>query len=122
MSGPANINPRQLVASIDELMRGGGGWEDIERLAPELLQDPHRPGDAVMRLLGALSQTEDGRQVVDWIFDMTIRARYPHVGNDFQAAALNAARYEGRAAIGEVILAAIVEGRKLLDQAQGATS
>jgi len=122
MSGAANVNPRALVRSLDDMLKAGTaeGWDALEAMfQPALVSQAFRPDDQVLQSLGALSNTEVGRQVLDWLFDLTNRAPFPrHAGQTFEAMALAAKAHEARAAVGEVILAAVVEGRKIIDSKQ----
>ncbi len=118
MSGPVNINPRAQVRELDDVLTAGGeGWSALEALMkPAMMPDSSRPDNRVLRFAGAISRTEDGRLFLDWLFLLTLDAPYPRVGSDFQEAALAAAKHEARAAIGEVLRKAVVEGRNLLNQ------
>jgi len=117
MTGPANINPRSIVRDLDTMMTAGGvGWEALETMfQPAVMADPWRPSENVMKFAAAMAQTDQGREFLAFIFDLTKRAPYPHIGNSMESAALAAAKHEARAAVGEVVLQAIVEGRKLLE-------
>jgi hypothetical protein len=116
MTGPANINPRGLVRPLDTMLTAGGeGWDALQKLfEPAVMSDRWRPDDQILKFVAAMSQTEQGRAFLDWIFDLTNRAPYPSIGGGIEQAALAAAKHEARAAVGEVILTAIVEGRRLL--------
>lgn len=117
MNGPQNVNPRNLVRDLDVMLTAGGqGWDGLEKMfEPALMHDRYRPQDELLKQIAALSQTEFGRELFAWLFDLTNRAPYPSTGGTIENAALAAAKHEARAAVGEVILNAIVEGRKLLD-------
>lgn len=118
MSGPQNVNPRGIVNPIDDMFTAGGqGWDALEKMMkPALMADQWRPQDDLLKQIAALSMTEFGRELFSWLFDLTNRAPYPQTGDSIESAALAAAKHEARAAVGEVILNAIVEGRKLLNQ------
>lgn len=123
MTGPVNINPRRAaMGSLDDLTSVGGkqGWDALEAaFLPALTGQGLRPDERIMRFLAAMAQTEDGRAFVDWLFDLTCRAPYPRTGGDRDELAFAAAKHQARAAVGDVIAAALVEGRRLIDQ--GAT-
>ncbi len=91
---------------------------DVDKMADLIgelsKQADYRPTDDVAKALYALFQYN--RAVIDWLLDLTLRAPYPHVDGDFQKAALAAAKHQARAGIGEVIAAAIAEGKRISDQ------
>lgn len=123
MTGAVNINPRAFARELDDMLKSGQaeGWDALEAMfKPALVGQHFRPDDGVLMFFGALAGTEIGRQVLDWLFDLTNRAPYPRdVGNDFQAVALAAKAHAARAAVGEAILQAVIDGRKLLEQPNG---
>lgn len=119
MSGPANINPRGMVRDLDDMLTAGGvGWDALEKMfQPAAVADQWKPDENLLKELGALSQTEFGRRLFGWLFDLTNRAPYPSTGGgNLEQVAMAAAKHEARAAVGEVIVNAIVEGRRLLDE------
>lgn len=106
------------VQSLDELLDQasfGGGWQGLEKmLAPAKVPDSFDPGQDMKKVLCAFYHTTEGRRIIDWLMDLTVRAPYPHVGTNFNQAAIAAAKHESRAAVGLVILQAIAEGDALL--------
>jgi hypothetical protein len=120
MTGAVNINPRAVVRSLDDMMKAGQaeGWDALEAMfKPALVGEQFRPDDAVLLFFGALAGTEIGRMALDWLFALTNNAPYPRdVGDRLETAALAAKAHAARAAVGEAILQAVLEGRKLLEQ------
>lgn len=117
MSGPVNVAGR-VTLPLDDLMRAGGrtGWEALEAgFAPAPVADRFRPEERIMRFAAALGLHPEGREFLEWIFDLTCRAPYPKTTGDMQELAYAAAKHQARAAVGDVIALAIAEGRRLND-------
>ncbi|MCZ8545069.1 hypothetical protein OOJ09_12820 [Mesorhizobium qingshengii] len=60
--------------------------------------------------------TGEGRSIIEWMADLTVRAPFPHVGSMKESAALAAAKHEARTAVGYALLRAIAEGEQLWTQ------
>jgi hypothetical protein len=108
----------RVTLSLDELMRASGeiGWDGLEnRFSPAKVSDRFRPQERIMRFAAALGMHPEGREFLDWIFDMTCRAPYPITTGDMQELAFAAAKHQARAAVGNVIALAVAEGRRLND-------
>lgn len=118
MSGPAPF-PSDLL-DLDLMLEqiGGAGWDGLERqFRPAAVPDRFEPADQLkIRIATLYDHSDEVRQILEWVFDLTFRAPYPHVGESFQAAALAAKAHEARAAVGRVIVQAIVDGRKLKEK------
>jgi len=69
------------------------------------------PKEDLAEFLFLLCDRADGREVFDWLMDITIRAPYRVQGKSIEETALWAARREGMALVGELILAALARGR-----------
>ncbi len=113
MSSGSPFPFRRELESLDKFLAGemGAGWEELEQsFFPAQVPRAFDPGDELKRNLAALYHTPDGRQIIEWLADLTWRAPYPHVGAANEAAALAAAKHEARCAVGEVIMKAIAEG------------
>jgi hypothetical protein len=126
MTGAVNVNPRQLVRTLDSMLKSGEaeGWDALEAMfKPALVGAEFRPADPVLMFLGGMTLSEVGQATLEWLFDLTNRAPYPRdVGNDFQSAALAAKAHAARAAVGEAILQAVIEGRRIIEERKGATT
>jgi hypothetical protein len=110
--------------SLDAMLAnlGGVGWAGLEEhFSPAKVADAFDPGADLKKVLFALYHTVDGRKIVEWWFDLTFRAPYPHVGSSLEAAAIAAAKHEARAAVGLALLKAIADGEKLLHPKEPAT-
>lgn len=122
MSGPQNISPRRTaVGSVAELetLIGGGGWADFQKaFAPAAVSASMDPGDELKKAVAGMYQTDQGRKIIDWLLDQTCRAPYPITGQSMEDLAYAAAKHQARAAVGEMIVKAIVDGRALIDQPQ----
>jgi hypothetical protein len=126
MSGPQNVNPRAAAfGSLEDIERqiDAKGWDFFERqFTPANISKQFEPDDDLKIHLAALAQTELGRRLFDWLLDLTCRAPYPFTVEDRDTLAFAAAKHQARAAIGETIVKAIADGRKLLNAKHGAQS
>lgn len=116
MSGPHPF--RREMADLDTMMAsiGGEGWDGLEqRFAPAPVPDRFDPGEEIKKFWAAAWGTAQGRAAIQWLADITLRAPYPHGGATLEAAALASAKHEARAAVGEVLLLAMIEGEQLLN-------
>lgn len=117
MSGPFafptdRMNLDQMLAAI-----GGKGWEGLERqFSPAKVSDQFEPEERLKMMMAAFARTPEGRQLFDWISQLTVFAPYPHVGNSRDSAWLAAKAHEARAAVGLSIHRAIVDGEQLLNR------
>lgn len=116
MSGP--IFGGRDAQPLDAMLQaaGGEGWEGLENLLkPHVQAAPMQPSDRVAKNLAVLVQTQGGREIVEWIMDVTLRAPLRVTGSSLEETALNAARKQGINGVGEVILHAIKRGETLLE-------
>lgn len=115
--GPQNVNPRETAfGSLEDLEKkiGLNGWDYFEKqFAPAVFGDEQRPADEIMQALARLAELPDTRRVVDWLLDLTCRAPYPRTFDTTENLAFAAAKHQARAAVGEVIVKAIHEGRQI---------
>jgi len=117
VSGPQNVSPREAaiggMAELEQLV-AGNGWAFFEKqFAPAAVADDFRPVDTVMQSLARLYDFAETRAALDWILDLTCRAPYPRGESTTEQLGIAAAKHQARAAVGEAIVKAIVEGRKL---------
>ena len=107
---------RQMMA-VDELLKATPSWSGLQQaFFPAKVGDNFDPGDDMKVVLYHFSNTAEGRRILEWLFDLTARAPFPHVGNTTQSAALAAAKHEARTAVGYVIGRAIADGEVLWKQ------
>jgi len=105
---------------LDLLEQGaaGQGWEEFEKklLLPKEHVDRFEPSDRVARILYELSRSAGGREIVEWLMDITVRQSVRVTGSTIEQTALRAATLQGIHGVGEVILQAMAKGEKLLNQ------
>lgn len=77
------------------------------------------PSDKVKIAAAILWRAGEGREFVEWILDLTMRAPYPVTSQNPHDLQFAAAKHQARAAVGETVLLAIREGERLLDNAKG---
>lgn len=115
MSGPFNF-ARPMLA-VDQLLKGTPTWEGLgEAFFPAKTADNFDPGDDMKMVLYHFYNNEEGRRIIEWLADLTVRAPFPHVGSMTESAALAAAKHEARTAVGYAMLRAIAEGEQLWKQ------
>ncbi|TPN57165.1 hypothetical protein [Mesorhizobium sp. B1-1-7] len=121
MSGPFPF-ARQMMA-VDEMVSGAPAWDGLEQaFFSAKVADNFDPGADMKQVLYHFYQTAEGRRIIDWIADLTVRAPYPHIGSTNETAALAAKAHEARAAVGYAIGRAIADGEELYKQSKGATT
>jgi len=102
---------------LDLLEQGiaGGGWDALEQLMlPQEMKAAYQPSDTVAKYLYGLSQTAQGREIVEWLMDITVRQPVRITGSTIEETALRAATLQGIHGVGETILKAIAAGEKLV--------
>lgn len=115
MNGPVAFG-RQMQA-VEKLLADAPSWDGLEQaFAPAKVADNFDPGDDMKRMLAAFLGTVEGRNILEWLFDLTSRAPYPHVGSGRDSAWIAAAKHEARCAVGQAIARAIVDGNELLNR------
>ncbi len=114
MSGPVFASRDALP--FDHLLNNSGGWDDLENLLPQLADVPLKPSDTVAKNLANLARTQGGREILEWLMDVTLRAPYHVTGKSMEETALNAATRQGINGVAEAILSAVKHGEDLLEQ------
>lgn len=115
MSGPVEF--ARQVQALDQLLNAAPNWDGLEKaFAPAKTPDHFEPDDFMKQQLAALYNTADGRQIIDWLFDLTLRAPFPHVGSSRDSAWIAGAKHEARVAVGQTVARAIVDGRELFNR------
>lgn len=114
MTNPV-FGPRQAL-SLDDLMKqGGDGWDffaDFVGLPKP--PAPCQPSDAVAKSLARLVRTADGREIAEWLMDITLRQPLRITGASFEQTALMAAHRQGIDGVAHSVLAAIAHGETLI--------
>ncbi|OBQ59578.1 hypothetical protein EFV37_22130 [Mesorhizobium loti] len=110
------------MMAIDQLLAGTPTWEGLNQaFFPSKTADNFDPGDDMKQVLFHFYNTQEGRRIIEWMADLTVRAPFPHVGNLMEGAALAAAKHEARTAVGYALLRAIAEGEQLWTQQRSQT-
>ncbi|ESY05339.1 MULTISPECIES: hypothetical protein [unclassified Mesorhizobium] len=110
--GPFNFS-RQMMA-VDDLLGKTPTWEGLSQaFFPAKTADNFDPGDDMKLVMFHFNNTAEGRRIIEWFADLTVRAPFPHVGSMKESAALAAAKHEARTAVGYAMLRAIAEGEEL---------
>ncbi len=112
MSGPVDF--ARQVNAIEHMLAAAPSWAGLENaFAPAKVADNFDPGDDTKQVIAALYNTSQGRLIIEWLFDLTVRAPFPHVGNTLQSASIAAAKHEARVAVGQALSRAIVDGNEI---------
>ncbi|MGO8401330.1 hypothetical protein ACC783_23660 [Rhizobium ruizarguesonis] len=115
MSGPF-IAPRTgQPLDLLEQSAAGGGWESLEQLIAPVIGGDLQPSDRVAKFLYALHQHGDGRELVEWLMDITMRLPWRVTGKTMEETAILAINRQAIAGVGEVILKVIAKGKELAD-------
>ena len=116
--------PERTAQPIDLLQHGvaGGGWEALEDMfKPHLSDAPLQPSDEVAVFLLGMFREPRGREVLEWLMDITLRAPLRVTGRTLEETALMAATRQGINGVGEAVLAAIGHGAAILEKSKQQT-
>lgn len=114
-TGPVEF--ARQVQSIEQFLNDAPSWGSLEKsIRPADVPKDFDPGDFMKQQIAAFYGTQDGRAIIDWLFDLTLRAPYPHVGSSRDSAWIAAAKHEARVAVGQTIARAIVDGKELFNR------
>ena len=114
MSGP-QFGSRQ-AQPLDLMLKqvGGDGFAGLDKLLlPGSRQSPLTPTDQVAMSLAALCQHASGREIVEWLMDITIRQNMGTGGKTLEEMALVAKQKQTLDMVANAVLAAIDHGRTL---------
>lgn len=115
MSGP--VFGSREAQPLDHLLESADPWADIEQMfKPHLVDKPLQPSDQVAKNLAQMARHQSGREILEYLMDITVRQPLRITGKDFQETALLSATRQGINGVGEVILNAIKQGEDLLQQ------
>ena len=120
MSGGPQFGPRQ-AQPLDLMLKqaGGSGFAGIEQLMNPVVQKGKlQPADQVATTLAKLVTYPGGREVIEWMMDISVRQRLQTHGLSIEEVALRAIKKEGIDGFAAAILAAISHGQKLLEEGQ----
>jgi len=121
MSGP--FIAERFAQPLDLLEKGpaGNGWEGLDKMFAPVEQAELAPKDEVAKFLYAMRITPGGREVIEWLMDITIRQPLRSTGQTFEQTALMTATRQGINGVGEVILKAIARGQELAERPKSET-
>lgn len=115
-SEPTDINA-EFQKAMDE---HSAGWDFFKnQFLPAVTAETFRPDDKLLIEISQLAETDLGRRLFAWLHELTDRAPYPAIGGSLEAAALAAAKHQGRAGVGLVLEKAVRTGRELRERAKG---
>jgi hypothetical protein len=119
MSGPIGALPNQrMTQQLNEMITSPSGFDALRKMMdPAVMPDPFRPADETLMAIARIARGMDGVKLVDWLRAITDLAPFPTDFRNMEEAAIAAAKHAGRASIGMVLVKAIVEGNRLLDEA-----
>lgn len=119
MAGP--FLPARAAQPLDLLADsvGSGGWEELEELLkPRGGVGELQPDDKTAMFLYGLYHTPQGRDLFEWLMDITIRQPLRITGRTFEETALQAAGRQVLNGVGEVLLKAVAHGEQVLQQSR----
>jgi hypothetical protein len=93
----------------------GGGWESLEELFAPMPEAELQPSDQVAMLLYGLYISQ-GRELIEWLMDITIRQPLRATGITIEQTALMTATRQGINGVGEAVLKAIAKGKELAEK------
>ncbi|MBO6893400.1 MAG: hypothetical protein JJ866_15765 [Roseibium sp.] len=118
MSGP-KFGLRE-AQTHDHLLDSKQPWDELDSFfEPYLADRPLQPSDRVAKNLATFAKTAGGREILEWIMDITLRAPLRVTGSSLEETALRAATKQGINGPAEAILNAIEHGETLLNQGKG---
>lgn len=114
-TGPYPFSRRMMA--VDDLLQAPTDWNGLaQAFYPAKVPDHFDPGDDMKVVLFHFNNTAEGKRIIEWFVDLTVRAPFPHVGSMKESAALAAAKHEARTAVGYAMLRAIAEGEQIWSQ------
>lgn len=106
--------------SVSELMAIAGGELDntqiAQKMGPAGLHGDNEPDDELLKFMAGLARTRQGEALFQFIWKLTFLAPYPVTVENMEALAFAGAKHQARCAVGEVILAAITTGDRLIEE------
>lgn len=109
--------PGRVAQPIEEMIAGTDDVLNvdkiIERLGEQTPGGEFKPSNDVAELFYLMYSRADSREAIEWLFNLTVRAPEPLIQDNFERAALLAARRQARQALGDVLAHAIALGEKI---------
>jgi hypothetical protein len=118
MAGPLIASREALPMDLLEQSAIGDGWGGMDVIERRLGIKPADmlPEDELAVFMWGLSRTTQGRAMIEYLLDVSIRQPYRPVGTSIEETALAAAVRQGVNAIPELILKAIAKGGDIVLQ------
>jgi hypothetical protein len=115
MSGPFVAS--RVAQPLDLLEQGaaGDGWEGLNALFAPVQDVELQPSDQVAMLFYGLYISQ-GREMIEWLMDITIRQPLRATGQTLEQTALMTATRQGINGVGEAVLKAIAKGKELAEE------
>lgn len=112
------FGPREAV-TLDGMMKSAGleGWDMLEKLLDpkgEMQGELENTAKSVAPLIYGLALSSEGREILEWLCDITVRRPTFIHGMGIEQAALYAANREGQAGVIFTILKAIKTGQEIV--------
>ena len=103
---------------IDEV----GSCTDLAKLLAPLDKKPDActPQDQVARYMAGIARSKEGREMFEWMMDISKRRPFRVVGQTIEETALLAANRQGIEGFADAILAAIAHGQTILKREEEA--
>lgn len=112
--------PSRVAQPLDNMLANTDGFLDIDDAIKKIggmrSVAEYKPVDRVAERFYQLYQEPVGRELIEWLFELTSRAPMPLIENGFEHAALLAAKTQARQGVGKVIAAAICEGEQIYNR------
>ncbi|MBB3385991.1 MULTISPECIES: hypothetical protein [unclassified Rhizobium] len=113
----------RFAQPLDLLEKGlaGDGWPGLEGLVPPTQLAELAPKDPVAMFLYGMTLQAGGREVIEWLMDITVRQPLRCTASTIENTALMTATRQGINGVGEAVLKAIAKGRELAEQPRSET-
>lgn len=114
----AQFAPARDAQPLDALIQQSetDGWGGLDKLfKPQIQAQELQPNDLVAKNLARFVANERGREIIEWILDISIRQPYRVTGHSLEETALHAAKRQGINGLAEAILSAVAHGNKLIE-------
>ena len=116
----APVFSRREAQPLDRLIAsaGGEGWAGLDKLLEPALakRQSCEPGDDIKKALAVMARAGQGRAVIEWLMDITVRAPFRVTGATVEETAMRASNRQGIEGVAEAVLAAIADGERLLSE------
>lgn len=113
-----HFGPREAL-SLDQLMERAGltGWPSLDKLLDPRAEMPpdalEKGARAIAPILAAFAATAEGREILEWLADITVRRPHYVHGMTMEQAAMYAAGREGQDGVLFTVLKTIATGEAM---------